>query len=346
MQEQAAFLVFLHRKLQGMNTVDINEELLRSYDPEVLDLLLQDRTTGSNIFWATNDYQKLGGRYGYSAPILPELITGDNARVIRPRILKARDEQAARAKEMAEVFTPAWVCNAQNNLIDEAWFGRKSVFNTEHDDHTWTTTDSPIEFPEGKTWSDYVMDTRLEITCGEAPYITSRYDVTTGEYIEPKNRIGLLDRKLRVVGENTATPEEWIAAAKDAYKNIYAYEWQGDNLLLAREAMLWTFGEFYYDKFQADPPKDAILEVATIISWNVWQMDGLKCVVPDSCKAKVSDQLDMFGAPPERKPCKACKENTLKGHTGKYCIVKDWYAKGKDGTVGKNVKFVDLITKK
>lgn len=346
MQEQAAFLVFLHRKMQRMNTIDINEELLRTYDPEVLDLLLQDRTTGSNIFWATNDYQKLGGRYGYSSPILPELITGDNATVIRPRILKAREEQSARAKEMAEVFTPAWVCNAQNNLIDEAWFGKKGVFNLEDEDHTWATTDAPIVFPDGKTWRDYVMDTRLEITCGEAPYITSRYDVTTGEYIEPKNRIGLLDRKLRVVGENTTTPEEWIAAAKDAYKNIYAYEWQGDNLLLAREAMLWTFGEFYYDKFQADPPKDAILEVATIISWNVWQMDGLKCVVPDSCKEKVSDQLDMFGAPPERKPCKACKENTLKGHTGKYCIVKDWFAKGKDGTVGKNIKFVDLITKK
>lgn len=329
-----------------MNIVDINEETLRSYDPDVLDILLKDRTTGGNIFWATNDYAKLGGRYAYAAPILPELITGKNAQVIRPRVLKARVEQSARSKEMAEVFTPAWVCNAQNNLIDKVWFGREGVFNAENDDHTWNTTDSPIEFPKGKSWRDYLMDTRLEITCGEAPYITSRYDVTTGKFIEPKNRIGLLDRKLRVVGENTATPEEWIAAAYDAYKNIYAYEWQGDNLLLAREAMLWTFGEFYYDKFRTDLPKEAILEVATIISWNVWQMDGLKCVVPDSCREEVSDQLDMFGAPPERKPCKACKENTLKGHTGQYCIIKDWYTKGKNGTMGKNVKFVDLITKK
>ena len=29
------------------------------------------------------------------------------------------------------MFTPSWVCNAQNNLIDDAWFGRKGVFNEE-----------------------------------------------------------------------------------------------------------------------------------------------------------------------------------------------------------------------
>lgn len=327
-----------------MNIVDINEDTLHSHAPEVLDLLLKDRTTNGNVFWATNDYKKLGGKYAYSAPILPELITGRHSKVIRPRVMKARQQQSARSKEMAEVFTPAWICNAQNNLIDNAWFGRKNVFNTENEDNTWTTTDAPIEFPEGKTWKDYVMDTRLEITCGEAPYITSRYDVTTGDFIEPKDRIGLLDRKLRVIGENTTTIEEWIAAATDAYKNIYAYEWQGDNLLLAREAMLWTFGEFFYDKFHCEPPQENVLEIATIISWNVWQMDGLKCVVPDSCKEETA-QLDLFGTE-EKRHCPACKNGTLHGHTGKYCIIKDWYAKGKNGTMGKNIKFVDLITKK
>jgi hypothetical protein len=32
---------------------------------------------------------------------------------------------------MAEVFTPSWICNAQNNLIDNTWFGRDNVFNKE-----------------------------------------------------------------------------------------------------------------------------------------------------------------------------------------------------------------------
>ncbi|MEE3499435.1 MAG: restriction endonuclease subunit M, partial [Ruminococcus bromii] len=55
----------------------------------------------------------------------------------------------------------------------------------------------------GKSWQDYIKDTRLEMTCGEAPYLVSRYDAITGEDIAVSDRIGLLDRKLRIVGENT-----------------------------------------------------------------------------------------------------------------------------------------------
>ena len=47
-----------------------------------------------------------------------------------------------------------------------------------------------------------MLSKRLEITCGEAPYIASRYDTVSGEPIEIKRRIGILDRKLRVVTEN------------------------------------------------------------------------------------------------------------------------------------------------
>ena len=145
-----------------------------------------------------------------------------------PRVLKSRDTQTARSRDMAEVFTPSWICNAQNNLIDEAWFGRREVFNVEYTDeqgqHRWTATTEKIVFPEGKTWRDYVRDTRLEITCGEAPYIVSRYDTTTGEAIPLGERIGLLDRKLRVVSENTTTSGEWLEWAQAAYKSTYGYE--------------------------------------------------------------------------------------------------------------------------
>ena len=185
---------------------------------------------------------------------------------------------------MAEVFTPSWICNAQNNLIDEAWFGRKDVFNVENADHTWTVNPDRIEFPDNKTWRDYVRDCRLEITCGEAPYITSRYDTTTGIAIPTKQRIGLLDRKLRVVGENNDSTGEWLKAAQTAYKSTYAYEWQGDSLLLAREAMLFTFIDNYREKFGTMPLKKSMEYIAYIISWNAWQMDGLKGVVPNSCR--------------------------------------------------------------
>ena len=115
--------------------VDILEDSIFRLSPELLNILLKDHTTSKediqrNIFWATSDYEYLGEGYQYDSPILPCLITGDNGHVIMPRILKSRDTQTARSQEMAEVFTPSWICNAQNNLIDEAWFGRKDVFNT------------------------------------------------------------------------------------------------------------------------------------------------------------------------------------------------------------------------
>ena len=210
--------------------IDIREDDLLALSAEVLDTLLRDHTTGQNIFWATHDYEALGRGYDYHAPIMPELITGQRGMVIRPRVLKTKAEQVDRSKDMAEVFTPSWVCNAQNNLVDEAWFGRKDVFNVEDaTNHTWLATTDRIDFPDGKTWKDYVRATRMEMTCGEAPYLVSRYDATTGEPIPISQRIGLLDRKLRVVSENTETSGEWLEWAQTAYKNIYGFEWQGDN---------------------------------------------------------------------------------------------------------------------
>ncbi len=56
-----------------------------------------------------------------------------------------------------------------------------------------------------RVWEDYIDSKRLEITYGEAPYLVSRYDASTGEMIDIHKRIGILDRKLRVVNENVNT---------------------------------------------------------------------------------------------------------------------------------------------
>ena len=107
-------------KESSLPLIDIREDDLRDISPEVLTTLLRDHTTGKNIFWATHDYEVLGEKYDYHSEILPELITGEHGMVIRPRVLKSKENQTGRSKEMAEVFTPSWVCNAQNNLVDEA----------------------------------------------------------------------------------------------------------------------------------------------------------------------------------------------------------------------------------
>ena len=331
------------------NEVDILENDLREQYLEVLDILLRDHTTQKNIFWATDNYQYIGKGYEFASPILPELITGEHGNVIMPRVKKDKDLQQSRVRDMAEVFTPSWICNAQNNLIDNAWFDRVNVFNTEITNpdglHSWQVNAEKIVFPEGKTWKHYVRDTRLEMTCGEAPYITSRYDTTTGEYIPIENRIGLLDRKLRVVSENVDTSGEWLKAAQMAYMNTYAFEWQGDSLLLAREAMLYTFIDYFTHKFGKLPQLNSIQYIAYIISWNVWQMDGLKGVVPDSCGEKASQQLDMFGEQ-QIIPCEGCKTDNMFKHNGIYCIIKDWSNKDLEtGKKGRKMRFVDLMKK-
>lgn len=318
--------------------IDIKEDDLRAMSAEVLDTLLRDHTTGQNILWATHDYETLGKEYDYHAQILPELITGESGMVIRPRVLKTKENQTDRSKDMAEVFTPSWVCNAQNNLVDEAWFGRKDVFNVEETNHSWQPTFGKIEFPEGKTWKDYVRATRMEITCGEAPYLVSRYDATTGESIAIEKRIGLLDRKLRVVSENTETTGDWLEWAQIAYQNIYGYEWQGDNLLLAREALLWTFIEYYQAKFQKIPLLKSIKYIAYIISWNLWQMDGLKGVVPDSCRdGIVEKEMTLFGEEEKTVYCTGCQKDEIHKHNGTYCLIRDWK------NDKKKIRFIDLI---
>ena len=284
-----------------IENIDINEtEVLKQY-PEVLEMLLKDHTTQQNIYWATDSYADRGEGYQFKDAIIADSITGDNGMIIRPRSVKSKDEQTKRSKDMAEVFTPSWVCNAQNNLIDDAWFGKQGVFNAESPEHTWKATTGKIEFPEGKTWKDYVRDTRLEITCGEAPYLVSRYDTVSGMPIELAERIGLLDRKLRVVSENTETTGEILDWCQEAYKNTYGYEWQGDNLLLAREALLFTFLDYYRAKFGEEPLLKSIQYIAYIISWNVWQMDGLKF------------------CPPGEEPC----EDDL-FNPSNLCLIRDW----------------------
>ncbi len=246
------------------------------YDQRILKILLQDRTTKKNIIWATKDYEAMGPAYNDAEEILPETLADMEGRGFSTRAQKDEEEKNSRTRDKAEVFTPAWICNAQNNLVDEAWFGRKNVFNTP-DHETWVPQPGPIVFPEEKHkgWKNYVDARRMEISCGEAPYLVSRYDVVTGEEFSVEKRIGLLDRKLRVVTENAADEKEWIFWSLRAFQSIYGYEYQGDNLLLARFNLLMTYQDYYRRAWGHEPAFLEVSRIATVISWNLWQMDAL-----------------------------------------------------------------------
>ncbi|MBQ9084254.1 MAG: restriction endonuclease subunit M, partial [Clostridia bacterium] len=111
--------------------IDIKENDIFHLNNDLLAILLKDRTTGKNIIWATDNYRHKGFGYQFHDHITIQAITGYHGGVIKPRIKKSKKEQAERIRNKAEVFTPSWICNKQNNLVDNAWFGTDFVFNEE-----------------------------------------------------------------------------------------------------------------------------------------------------------------------------------------------------------------------
>jgi len=321
--------------------IDILEDDIADIDPIILRILLKDKTTRKNILWCTKDYESYGPEYNERAEMKVKLITGRYFNVIQPRAAKSKKVQERRIRKRAEVFTPSWICNEQNNQVDEAWFGRANVFNTPKET-TWITNNEKILFENGKkTWKAYVDAKRLEITCGEAPYLVSRYDTTTGELIPINNRIGLFDRKMRVVNENCEETENWIKHSLRALKSVYGYEFQGDSILIARENLLYDYIDYYKAKFNEYPSITLLKEVANIIAWNIWQMDGLKCVVPYSCRKikENNQQMNLFeGAEKETSiNCPGCEKNDIYKHNGIYCRIFDWT------NYKKSIPFIDVL---
>ncbi len=147
---------------------------------------------------------------------------------IMPRAAKSDAEKFSRTRANAEVFTPSTVVKFMVDALDD-----------------------------GRLESRW-----LEVACGEAPFITNRYDAVTGEAVTFDKRVGILDRKLRAIHGDK------IPQALRAVQSVYGYELQGDSLLIARANVLLTFVEF------ARPSAAMLNEAAQIVAQNFWQMDA------------------------------------------------------------------------
>lgn len=253
--------------------IRIQDVVERLASMDILEPLLRDRTTGGHIRWATSSYADLGNGFGKDDEVSALFLT-DGSFTLKSRVEKNAEIKQRRTKKRAEVFTPISVVRQMNDYVEDAWFGREDSFYV-----------SRVEFPsyDGRGWTDFVESTRLEITCGEAPYLTTRYDVATGESIPVSDRCGMLDRKLRVVSENS-TDEDFMGWTFRALKATYGYEISGDNLLIARINVLNTFEEHVIRRLGRGPSKEEYDTALDIITWNLWQMDGIKMTVPVSDK--------------------------------------------------------------
>lgn len=255
---------------------DIIEDDIQTQTPRILEILLLDRTLSTprnpkNIIWANDNYIEYGAvSYASTAQIKPELITGKRGTLIQPRVLKAAVLQKKRTKSKAEVFTPSWIVKKQNDAVDAAY------------------SNDDLETYLRRKW--------LEISCGEAPYMATRYDMETGRLIPLAQRVGFVDRKLARINREISNKSQWRRLAELAYKASYGFEWNGDSLLLARENLLYTLRDYYLEKWGEAPDYDFLETIANVISYNVFQMDGLTYTIPLSeKKEQVQDsQLLLF----------------------------------------------------
>lgn len=171
-----------------------------------------------------------------------------------PRYLKRVEDQKSRTDSKAEVFTPYAIVKMMNDMLDKGFHGSRA---------------------------DYIKRRVLEVTCGEAPYLTTRYDASTGEMITIKDRTGLIDRKLHCIPAAIGKKgyEECIT---EALKASYGYEWQSDSLYLARRNILMASIEFYVERLGVEPEYDQVLKWANIISYNLIKMDGISMCLPET----------------------------------------------------------------
>ena len=286
----------------------------------VLEKLLIDKTTGRRL--------TMGGAQGVAVEITPSLLSRKPTPVL-PRVEKSREAQGARTKKNAEVFTPSWLCAKMNDFLDVEMLSDREA--TEVSLPRDAAHRGSGALAASLDWRRYVDTRILEITCGEAPFIVSRYDAATGKLIPVKERIGLLDRKLRAVNENAADEEEWMKWAVRAYESVYGYEYQGDSLAIARANLLITFAENLEARWGRKATTHELTATANRIVWNFWQMDGLTGMVsawktieiqhlPGFDPPKPPEQMEFFSEPKEEKKGTPLRQE-------KACIIFDWRAR-------------------
>lgn len=246
--------------------VDFSGALRALHRQGLLEALLLDRTTGTPITWATDAYRELGLGFMARDPITPARLLAPSPFVLRPRAAKPAADRAGRTKSHAEVSTPLWVCN---RMVDALGL--------------------PPEGTEG------LVEARcLEVACGEAPFLVQRHDPETGAAVPPGERRGVLDRKLRAVMEMAENANVFCNLARRAVRSTYAFELQGDSLLIARLSALLAVEEAFRARFGRGLSKRQLAPVVAAVGWNFFQMDALSGRVPVLAEWLPGGQMALF----------------------------------------------------
>lgn len=163
-----------------------------------------------------------------------------------------------RPKTRNEIYTPSWVVKKMTTYLN---------------DRLKEDADS---------WMDYLSMTGGELCCGHAPFLVMRYDAVTLEPIEFKDRYGIIDLKIKTLFEQDLDDEAWVMWLEEIFKSSYGWDIYSDAIVYARCNVFMTFMEAYRLKFGEDPGPLLQRRFLNIISWNIFQMDGLQLTHPDT----------------------------------------------------------------
>jgi hypothetical protein len=182
---------------------------------------------------------------------------------LRRRCDKPKAEQRARTKRRAEVFTPTSVVAFMNDHAEAA------------------KCNVPVEELDTVSWRDRIQLRALDSCCGEGAFTTTLYDPITGEDIPEPERVGILDRKLRLVVEHapmSLAPRYLLTALRTSY----ACDIMGDNVILARMNVYLAWLEAYRRAMGTPPSIAEMNEACEVICGTVMQVDALTGMLPAS----------------------------------------------------------------
>ncbi len=131
------------------------------------------------------------------------------------------------------------------------------------------------------------------------------------------------------MNENTDTYDEWLKWTIRAFEATYGYEYQADNVLIARINLLLTFTDYYGECWKRQPDDRLLRKMANKIAWNIWQMDGLKDTVPLGKPYEEFQQMTLFDL------FRGASDSGKEEPTAVPCRIFDWRNKT-------SLKFMDI----
>lgn len=233
------------------------QSYLQEFDDLILDILLRDKTTGKPLVFP------------------PDQTSGRPSPFLGLEDLYGVQSQKDMPDEAEEVQTLcSW--NRKLNQLDEVWFQRSGVFNTPTAEG-WIPAADPVYFEDPFHWKKYVNQ---QIYVPDLDWGAALTFAGTSENLPLNERMGQLDRELRLVNENVRSQQEWQKRTSTMLARMLGCAKDPIRLFRARLCVLETCREAFQARFGHLPSARDEKALAHIVARNLFQSEDELNTVP------------------------------------------------------------------